>query len=162
MVDLSDMDARVYGHKAGVDGIAAFTERDKVHAYRFADAFVKRQNGWQLITSNHRELKPLPVRSCSQASSLKSLNTAPPWDPMHSPVLTFVRFTNATSQAVVINQLNHQDKPEQNEDQKLTLSPGRTTNYHTNVMHPLLVTDVNGKCFGIYQPTEAPSLAVIK
>jgi uncharacterized protein YchJ len=162
IVDLSDVEAGLTRDKNGaiVTGVAAFQNGDKEHAYRFSDGFVKRQNGWQLISSDHRELKPLTVEACSQESSVKSL--PPNYPAWQQDISTFTRFTNATSQPIVIRSLDSHGKPSTSEDKKKTLTPGRSANLHTPVMHSFLVTDLTGKSLGIYQPTEEPSLAVIK
>ncbi len=169
-VDFSGLNARVYGRAAVVTGILVFKvqngDREGADYLRFTDTFVKQQKGWQLIASQQRqippwiargvvdsELKPLVAQDCSQESSLKSLSFDVP---------TFIRFTNTTSQSVVIYWLNYQGERDPSENQKETLKPGQSGFRYTYLTHPFLVTDVSGKCLGIYQPTREPSLAVIQ
>jgi len=167
-VDFSTLKARIYGTAAVVTGIVVFKvvnggEADYV---RFTDTFVKQQQGWQLIASQQRripawiarelrdsELKSLVVQDCSQESSLRSLN---------GEVSTVIRFTNTTSQSVVIHWLNYQGERDPSENQKQTLKPGESTFVGTFLTHPFLITDASGKCLGIYQPIREPSSAVIR
>jgi uncharacterized protein YchJ len=154
-VELSEMEAGLTrdGSGAIVNGVAAFKNGDQERAYRFADGFAKRQNRWQLISSDHRELKALNVQACSQQSSIESSSMN---------VLTIVRFSNASSQPIGISSLHSPGNRESSEKNKKTLSPGQSANLHTSVKKPFLVTDLSGKCLGMYQPTEEPSLAVIR
>jgi hypothetical protein len=169
-VDLPRMNIRVYGQAAVVTGIAVFkfnnADPNEAVYYRFTDTFVKRQRGWQLIATQRqripvwnarlmddRELKVLTIQDCSQEPSLRSLNSQTP---------TFVRFTNATTQTVIVYWLNYEGSRDSSEDQKVTLQSGQSGVRSTYLTHPFLVTDVTGKCLGIYQPAREPSLAVIK
>jgi hypothetical protein len=58
--------------------------------------------------------------------------------------------------------LNYEGKRDPSEEQKETLKPGQSGFRFTYLTHPFLVTDVAGKCLGIYQSAPEPSLAVIK
>jgi hypothetical protein len=104
-----------------------------------------------LISSDHRELKPLNVQACQ--SSKQSVA---------SGGLTFVRFTNAMTQAAVITALNYQRTSDESNEEKMSLAPGKSGIFHTHVAQQLLVTTVSGTCLGIYEATEEQSLAVIK
>ncbi len=167
--EFSNMNVRVYGNAAVVTGVEVLIEeanKDNAIYYRFTDTFLKREVGWQLIASQRQslpvwntrymeisELKVLTVQNCSQESSLRSLNSETP---------AFIRFVNATSQPVVVYWLNYEGKRDPSEEQKVTLKPGQSGFRSTYLTHPFLVTDVTGKCLGIYQPAPEPSLAVIK
>ena len=141
-VDFSSLKARVYGTAAVVTGILVFKVMNGEEAdyFRFTDTFVKQQKGWQLIASQQRripawiarelgdnELKPLVVQDCNQESSLRSLNAEVP---------TVIKFTNTTSQAVVIRWLNYQSEREPSENQIHTLKPGQSTFISTFLTHP--------------------------
>ena len=167
-VDFSTLKARVYGTAAVVTGIVVFkvVNREEADYVRFTDTFVKQQKGWQLIASQQRripawiarelgdsELKSLVVQDCSQESSLRSLN---------GEVSTVIRFTNTTSQSVVIHWLNYQGERDPSENQIHTLKPGESTFVGTFLTHPFLITDASGKCLGIYQPIREPASAVIR
>ena len=167
--EFSNMNVRVYGNAAVVTGVEVlFQAANKENAiyYRFTDTFLKREVGWQLIATQRQslpvwktrnmeisELKVVTVQNCSQESSLRSLNSETP---------AFIRFINATSQPVVVYWLNYEGKRDPSEEQKETLNPGQSGVRSTYLTHPFLVTDVTGKCLGIYQSLPEPSLAVIK
>jgi len=108
---------------------------------------------WNARLMDDRELKVLTIQDCSQEPSLRSLNSQTP---------TFVRFTNATTQTVIVYWLTYEGSRDSSEDQKVTLQSGQSGVRSTYLTHPFLVTDVTGKCLGIYQPAREPSLAVIK
>jgi uncharacterized protein YchJ len=152
-VEISEIDAGLTRDKMGaiVTGVTAFKDGDNVKAYRFSDGFAKRDNRWQLISSDHRELKPLTVQPCQ--SSKQSVT---------SGGFTFVRFTNVATQTVVITALNYQAIRDENNEEKMSLVPGKSGIFHTHVGQRLAVTDVSGKCLGVYDATEEQSLAVIK
>jgi len=167
-VDFSTIKARVYGTAAVITGIVVFkvANGDEADYVRFTDTFVKQQKGWQLIASQQRripawiarelgdsELKSLVVQDCSQESSLRSLN---------AEVSTVIRFTNTTSQSVVIHWLNYQGERDPTDNQIHTLKAGESTFVGTFLTHPFLITDASGKCLGIYQPIREPSSAVIR
>jgi hypothetical protein len=61
-----------------------------------------------------------------------------------------------------VHSINAQGKRETSEDKVHALKPGQSATVQTSVKHTFLVTNVGGKCLGMYQPTEEPSLAVIK
>jgi len=167
--EFSNMKVRVYGNAAVVTGVEVlFQTANKGNAiyYRFTDTFLKREVGWQLIATQRQslpvwktrnmeisELKVVTVQNCSQESSLRSLSYETP---------AFIRFVNATSQPVVVYWLNYEGKRDPSEEQKETLKPGQSGFRFTYLTHPFLVTDVAGKCLGIYQSAPEPSLAVIK
>jgi len=162
--DGSRLNARVYGDAAVVTGIVAarFKQGDKEIAeyYRVTDTFIKRKNAWQMVATQQNripnledtELKPVTALDCGQESSLKSLNAV---------VATYIRFTNSTAQPIVVHWLNYEGKRDSSIDQIETLGPGQSGVRHTYLTHPFIVTDANGKCLGIYQPTREPSLAII-
>jgi hypothetical protein len=77
-------------------------------------------------------------------------------------VPAFIRFTNTTTQPVVVYWLNYQGERDPSEDQKETLKPGQSGFRLTYLTHPFLIADASGKCMGIYQPTREPSLAMIQ
>jgi hypothetical protein len=167
--EFSNMNVRVYGNAAVVTGIEVLIEaanKDNAIYYRFTDTFLKREVGWQLIATQRQslpvwktrnmeisELKVVTVQNCGQESSLRSLNSETP---------AFIRFINATSQPVVVYWLNYEGKRDASEEQKEILNPGQSGVRSTYLTHPFLVTDVTGKCLGIYQSLPEPSLAVIK
>jgi ketosteroid isomerase-like protein len=167
--ELSNMKVRVYGNAAVVTGVEVLIEaanKDNAIYYRFTDTFLKREVGWQLIATQRQtvpvwntrymeisELKVLTVQNCSQESSLRSLSYDTP---------AYIRFFNATSQPVVVYWLNYEGKRDPSEEQKETLKPGQSGFRSTYLTHPFLVSDVTGKCLGIYQSAPEPSLAVIK
>jgi hypothetical protein len=167
--EFSNMNVRVYGNAAVVTGVEVLFQtanKDNAIYYRFTDTFLKREVGWQLIATQRQslpvwktrymeisELKVLTVQNCSQESSLRSLSYETP---------AFIRFINATSQPVVVYWLNYEGKRDPSEEQKETLKPGQSGFRFTYLTHPFLVTDVAGKCLGIYQSVPEPSLAVIK
>jgi len=167
--EFSNMRVRVYGNAAVVTGVEVLFQtanKDNAIYYRFTDTFLKREVGWQLIASQRQslpvwktrymetsELKVLTVQDCNQESSLRSLSYETP---------AFIRFVNTTSQPVVVYWLNYEGKRDPSEEQKETLKPGQSGFRFTYLTHPFLVTDVAGKCLGIYQSAPEPSLAVIK
>ena len=167
--EFSNMNVRVYGNAAVVTGVEVLFQaanKDNAIYYRFTDTFLKREVGWQLIATQRQslplwqtrymeisELKELTVQNCSQESSLRSVNSETP---------AFIRFVNATSQPVVVYWLNYEGKRDPSEQQKETINPGESGFRSTYLTHPFLVTDMTGKCLGIYQSAPEPSLAVIK
>jgi Domain of unknown function (DUF4440)/VHL beta domain len=167
--EFANMKVRVYGNAAVVTGLEVLIEaanKENAIYYSFTDTFLKREVGWQLIAAQRQslpvwktrymeigELKLLTAQNCSQESSLRSLNSETP---------AFIRFVNATSQPVVVYWLNYDGKRDPSEEQKETLKPGQSGFRATYLTHPFLVTDVTGKCLGIYQSAPEPSLAVIK
>lgn len=171
VTDFPSMKARAYGNAVVVTGVVMFKVSDGVKEevvyFCFTDTFVKRPSGWQLMASQQQrlpmwkilnylqdsELKVLTVQNCGQEASLKSLN---------SDVQTAIRFTNATSQPIVLYWLNFAGERDQGEGQSETLNPGQSTVRTTYLTHPFLLTNAGGKCLGIYLPTREPSLAVIK
>lgn len=168
---LTSMKARVYVNAVVVTGLVVFKVSDAVKEetayFCFTDTFLKRPNGWQLAASQqHRlpmwnilnyledsALTALTVQNCGREASLKSLN---------GNVQTAVRFTNATSQPVVLYWLNYEGQRDPSVEQIETIKAGQSAVRTTYLTHPFLVTDASGKCLGIYQPTREPSLAVIK
>jgi ketosteroid isomerase-like protein len=168
--DFPRIDVRVYGNAAVASGLVMlkynFNGREGADYFCFTDTFVKRQSGWQLVATQQQsvavwktrylqdsELKVLNVQDCSQEASLKSLN---------GDVPTLIRFTNATSQPIMVYWLNFDGRRDPSDDQIETIKPGQQGGRMTFVTHPFLVTDASGKCLAIYQPTREPSLAIIK
>lgn len=166
-VDVSALKPRVYEKTAVVTGVIVFRGMNGETDYlSVTDTFVKQQKDWQLIASQQRripiwmarkledgELKHLVAQDCGQESSLRSMNYDVP---------TFIRFTNTTTQPVIVYWLNYQGERDPSENQKETLKPGQSGFRYTYLTHPFLIADASGKCLGIYQPTREPSLAIIQ
>ena len=124
-IDVSGLKPRVYDKAAVVTGILVFrftdADREAADYLCVTDTFVKQQKGWRLIATQQRripmwmghrvdesELKPAVAQDCSQESSLRSINSESP---------AFIRFTNKTSQSVVVYWLNYQGERDPSEDQ---------------------------------------------
>lgn len=169
-VDFPSTNVRVFGNAAVATGLVVFKfdngGKEQAAYFRFTDTFVKRQSGWQLVATQQQrlsesqlrdltgsELKVLLAQPCSQEPALKSLNSDSP---------TGIRFTNATSQPIVVYWLNFDGERDPSENQIVTLKPGQSEDRGTYLTHPFLVTDASGKCLGIYLPQREPGLAVIK
>jgi hypothetical protein len=99
------------------------------------------------------ELVTVTAKSCVVETTLKSLN---------GDVLTLLRFKNNTSGNVTVNWINYSGQRDTRAEQIHQIAAGKSFDIYTYFTHPFIVIGSNDKCYGIYEATTSPSIAVIK
>ncbi len=170
-IEASDLKARVWGNAAVVTGLMDIMSKKEDgtvnHQYeRYTDTFINRQNKWQIVASQQREipvwearqledkeLTALSSMECGLESSLRSLDSDTP---------AFIKFTNATNQPIMCYWINREGKRDSHPSQIRTIGPKKSLDLQTYLTHPFVITDASGKCLGIYTAKKEPGLVVIK
>lgn len=168
--EVSGVSARVWGDAGVTKGFLTTKNTNQPEAetryYTFTNTFVKRQNTWQQVATHYsptqvwrvrpmkdNELTTLKPLDCNQESALRSLNQDVP---------AYFKLTNATNQPITSYWIDREGKRGERPEQKITIQPGESRPYNTFLTRPLVITDANGKCLGIYMASKEPGLVVIK
>ncbi len=99
------------------------------------------------------ELVAVAAQPCEKEPKMKSLN--------HN-TSTFLKFRNNTSGDVTVYWINYSGQRDTSPAQIRPIAAGKTMDTRTFLTHPFIVIGSGGKCYGIFEATAKPSLAVIK
>ncbi len=100
------------------------------------------------------EFVAVTPQSCEKETTMKSLN--------HN-TSTHLRFRNNTSANVTVYWINYAGQRDTSAGQIRHVAAGEFMDTQTFLTHPFVVIgDSGGKCYGIYEATAKPSIAIIK
>jgi hypothetical protein len=106
-----------------------------------------------LQSKKDSEFVAITPKGCETEATMKSLN---------ANASTSLRFRNNTSGNVTVYWIDYSGQRNTNADQIRQVSPGRSIDLSTFLTHPFIVIGANNKCYGIYEATAKPSIAIIK
>ena len=99
------------------------------------------------------EFVAVTPQPCEKETTMKSLNHNTP---------TSLRFRNNTSGNVTVYWINYSGQRDTSAEQIHQIASGEFMDQQTFLTHPFIVISAGGKCYGVYEATAKPSIAIIK